>query len=163
MLHIMELITSDIQFYMLILLSILFIILLVWNIRLQIRVSKLMYGKDAQSLEDSFVIMRKDLNNFGVFKTELESYLKTVEKRIGQSIRGVEAINFNAFAGAESGGKSFAVALLNSNGDGVIVSSLHTRDRVNVFTKKISSFKAEVNLSEEENLALTNAQKSCIM
>ncbi len=163
MLHIMQLITSDIQFYMLILLSILFIILLAWNIRLQVRVSRLMYGKDAKSLEDSFVIMRKDLNNFGTFKTELENYLKTVEKRIGQSIRGIEAINFNAFAGAESGGKSFAVAFLNSNGDGVIVSSLHTRDRVNVFTKKISNFKAEVNLSEEENLALTNAQKSCIM
>ncbi len=159
----MQFITSDIQLYVLIGVLVFVIILLAWNVRLQIRISRLLQGKDARSLEDSFVVMRKDLNNLATFKVELEEYLKKVETRIGQSIRGVEAINFNAFAGAESGGKSFAVALLNGNGDGVILSSLHTRDRVNVFTKKISGFKSEVNLSEEENLALTNAQKSCIM
>ena len=159
----MQFITSDIQLYVLIGVLVFVIILVAWNVRLQIRISRLLQGKDARSLEDSFVVMRKDLNNLATFKVELEEYLKKVETRIGQSIRGVEAINFNAFAGAESGGKSFAVALLNGNGDGVILSSLHTRDRVNVFTKKISGFKSEVNLSEEENLALTNAQKSCIM
>lgn len=159
----MNIITSDILNYVLIGVGIAFIIVLILNIRLHMRVTRLMHGKNAKDLESSFLAMRGDLQNLETFRKDLEVYLKQVEQRLGQSIRGVEAINFNAFAGAESGGKSFAIAFINEHGDGVIISSLHTRDRVNVFTKRIKSFASEINLSEEEQTALTNAQKSCIM
>lgn len=163
MLHIMNIITSDVVVYLLIIVGLLVLGLLIWNIKLHGRLTRLMHGKQAITLEDSFNAMRVDLQKLEVFRNDLEAYLKIVDKRLSQSIRGVEAINFNAFAGAESGGKSFAIAFLNEHGDGVIISSLHTRDRVNVFTKRISHFTSEIPLSEEEEKALTNAKKSCII
>ncbi len=163
MLHIMNIITSDVVVYLLIIVGLLVLGLLIWNIKLHGRLTRLMHGKQAITLEDSFNAMRVDLQKLEVFRNDLEAYLKIVDKRLSQSIRGVEAINFNAFAGAESGGKSFAIAFLNEHGDGVIISSLHTRDRVNVFTKRIAHFASEIPLSEEEEKALTNAKKSCII
>lgn len=157
----MDFLTSEISLYIFIALGTLMLILLAWNIRLEQKMRQLMHGKDAKSLEDSFVLMRKDIHDMKHFRSELESYLKQVEKRLSRSIQGVEAINFNAFAGAESGGKSFAIAFLNQNGDGVIISSLHARDRISIFSKKIVAYKSDIELSEEENRALTEAKKSC--
>jgi hypothetical protein len=95
------------------------------------------------------------------FKRELELYLQTVEKRLSKSIQGVENINFNAFKGSETGGKSFATAFLNEKGDGVIISSLYARERISIFSKQVKGFKPEVDLSEEEKTALTKAKESC--
>jgi hypothetical protein len=45
---------------------------------------------------------------------------------------------FKAFDGMKSGGtNSFSLALLNEEGDGVILSTLHSRERVNVYSKEI--------------------------
>lgn len=163
MLHIMELLTSQIILYILIALAVLFILMLIWNIRLEKRITKFMHGKDAKSLEESFILMRKDITNLDAFRTELEKYLKVVDTKLAQSIRGFETINYNAFAGAESGGKSFAIALLNERGDGVIISTLHARERISLFAKKIVAYKSQIELSGEELDALTKAKNSCSM
>jgi hypothetical protein len=49
---------------------------------------------------------------------------------------------------------------LNEKGDGAILSTLHSRDRVNVYSKEIQGFKSPVMLTEEEVQALTKAQNS---
>lgn len=157
----MQLVTSEILLYILIGLAAFSIILLIWVVRLELKTRRLMRGKGGLSLEDSFLSMDSDIKNLHKFRTDLEEYLKNVEKRLGRSIQGVENINFNAFTGSESGGKSFAVAFINEKGDGVIISSMHSRDRVNIFSKQVKNFKAEMELSEEEALALTNAKNSC--
>jgi hypothetical protein len=161
MLHDMGFITSEILFYISIGLATFLLISIIWNIRLEIRIKKLMRGKNGRSLEDSFLSMDKDIVEYKNFRKELEKYLKRVEGRVATSVRGVETINFSAFAGLESGGKSFATALLNEKGDGVIISSLNARDKLSIFTKKITNKKPDVELSEEEQEALTKALKSC--
>jgi hypothetical protein len=122
---------------------------------------RLMRGKSGLTLENSFADMQKDIDTLIKFRGDLEKYLKTIEKRVSKSIQGVHNLNFNAFKGMESGGKSFATAFLNENGDGIVLSSLHARDRVSIFAKQIKNFKPEMELSEEENLALTKAQEYC--
>ncbi len=159
----MELLTSQIILYILIALTILFVVVLIWNIRLEKRIRNLMHGKNAKSLEDSFLLMRQDIVNLNSFRTELERYLKNVDTKLSHSIRGFETINYNAFAGAESGGKSFAIALLNERGDGVIISTLHARERISLFAKKIVGYKSQIELSTEELEALTKAKNSCNM
>jgi hypothetical protein len=136
---------------------------MIWNIRLEKRITRLLQGKDAKSLEDSFLLMRKDIQSLESFRTELEKYLKTVDMKLSQSLRGFETVNYNAFAGAESGGKSFAIALLNERGDGVIISTLHARERISLFAKKIVAYKSQIELSGEELDALTKAKNSCSM
>jgi len=137
------------------------IILIGFIIRIEIKIKRLTRGKN-MSIEDAIYSIEKDLKDFGIFRNDLQKYLNTVEKRIKNSIQGVHALNYKAFEGLDSGGgQSFAIAFLNEKGDGVIISTLHARDRVNVFSKPIINFKAIVKLSDEETLALTKATESC--
>ncbi|HMO78662.1 MAG TPA: DUF4446 family protein [Candidatus Paceibacterota bacterium] len=139
------------------------IFLLIWNIRLEIKIKRLLRGKNSHSIEDSIIKIQSDLNNLQIFKAEIEKHLINVEKRLSTSIRSVENINFNAFTGLESGGKSFATVFLNEKGDGIILSSLHARDRISVFVKQIKKYKSNIELSEEEKNVLTKAKESCIV
>lgn len=157
----MNFLTSEIIFYTLISLGVLILISLILNINLALRIKKLMRGKNGSSLEKSFLAMNEDIEELQKFRFEIEKYLKNVDNRLSKSIRGIEAINYNAFSGAESGGKSFAIALINEKGDGIVLSSLHSRDRVNLFSKKITGHKSDIELTEEEKLALTKAKESC--
>lgn len=157
----MDFITSEIIFYICATLSGLFIVILIWNIRLEIRIKRLMSGKNGKSLEGSFKSMHKDILDIQNFRDDMEKYLTLVEKRLKRSVQGVSNLNFNAFSGAESGAKSFATAFINENGDGIIISSLNARDRLSIFTKNVTSWKSNLELSEEEQSALTKAKKSC--
>lgn len=152
---------SDINLYLIITFIVLIILLVVWIIRLEVRIKRLMRGKSAFTLENSFVDMQKDIDTLIRFRGDLEKYLKVIEKRVSKSIQGVHNLNFNAFKGMESGGKSFATAFLNENGDGIVLSSLHARDRVSIFAKQVKNFKPEMDLSEEETVALTKAREYC--
>jgi hypothetical protein len=137
------------------------LILIIWNIRLEIKNRHLLRGKNARSLEDTFVNIQRDLDKFEVFKKEIEAYLVNIEKRLSTSVRGVHNISFSAFQGLESGGKSFATAFINEKGDGVIISSIQARERISIFAKQIKNYKSEVELSDEEKEALTKAKESC--
>ncbi len=146
----MDFITSEVLFFIIIGLGIFFLVLLILHINLELRIRKIMRGKSAKNLEDLFTKMNLDFSEYKSFKIDLEKYLSTVEERVQSSVRGVEAITFNAFPGTESGGKSFAIAILNENKNGVIISSLQSRDRLSVFTKNITDGKCGQELSAEE-------------
>jgi hypothetical protein len=82
-----------------------------------------------------------------------------VESRLRRSNQAVETIRFNAFRDSGVGGnQSFATAMINENGDGVVISSLYSRERVSVFSKQVSSFNSEIELSEEERKAISGAK-----
>ncbi len=151
----------EVIIYIILGLSLICLILIIWNIRLEIKNRHLLRGKNARSLEDTFVNIQHDLDIFEVFKKEIEAYLVNIERRLSTSVRGVHNISFSAFQGLESGGKSFAAAFLNEKGDGVIISSLQARERVSIFAKQIKNYKSDVELSDEEKQALTKAKESC--
>lgn len=152
---------SEAILYICVGLAIAFLIMLIWNIRLELRIRRFTRGKDGKSLEEAFTVIKKELNDFETFQKEMEKYLRRVERRLSTSMRGFSNVTFNAFKGMESGGKSFATAFLNEKGDGIILSSLHSRDRVSIFTKEIKNYRADIELSEEEAEALTKAKESC--
>jgi len=142
-------------------LSVLVLILIGWNINLTWRISRLSGNKHGGSIEDTLKIIGSDLKNFNVFKDRIENYLKKIERRVARSLHGAHNVSFNAFKGMDSGGRqSFSLALLNEQGDGVILSTLHARDRVNVFAKEIKNFSSTLELTEEEEQALTKAKES---
>lgn len=137
------------------------IILLSVLVRLEIRIRHLMRGKNSHSLEDSFNSMRVDIDELHRFRNELESYLTLVEKRVRRSIQSIETIRFNPFKGTGSGGdQSFATALMDENGNGVVLSSLYSRDHVSVFSKPLSSHSSPYELTDEERDVIARAQKN---
>lgn len=134
------------------------IALLIWEHR---RLSRLMLGRTGASLEESIVTLARRTRDLESFRTELEQYLKRAEARMATSIRGIATVRFNPFKGDGSGGnQSFATALLTEQGDGVIFSTLYSRDRVSMYGKPVGKGKSEFELSEEEREALRLAREA---
>jgi hypothetical protein len=143
-----------------IILSIATIILLVLILIMHMRLRKFLINVNAKNISDSLEIVSKDLNELQKFKSELETYLSDVEKRLRKSVQSVHTVRFNPFKGTGGGGnQSFATAFLNQEGNGVIISSLYSRDYVSVFSKPITKHDSEHELSGEEKEALEKAKK----
>lgn len=69
------------------------------------------------------------------------------------NIQRVGLIKFNPFN--ETGGDhSFSLALLDGNKNGIIITSLHTRERTRLYLKEVFSGKVKIKLSEEEQKVL---------
>ncbi len=134
------------------------LIALFFLISLHQRLSRLMLGKTG-SLEESVGMLSNDITHLKTFRSELERYLKLVEKRLQGSISGLGVIRFNPFSGDGSGGnQSFAVAFLDEKHDGVVFSSLYARDRMAVYGKPVAHGKSTFELSKEEQEAIEKAK-----
>ncbi len=121
--------------------------------------SRLLAGKDGKSLEDSIANIRKAVEDLNLFRDESIEYLKLIEMRLKRSIQAVETIRFNPFKGTGVGGnQSFSTALLSEKGDGVIISSLHSRDRMSVYSKPVKKFVSEFETTEEEKTVINGAK-----
>lgn len=135
------------------------VILIGWIIRLEIKIKRLLGTSNAHSLEDSIVHAKKDIEDLKSFKKDSLDYFTNVEKRLGRSIQSVETIRFNPFKGVgEGGNQSFATVLISEKGDGVVVSSLYSRERVSVFSKPIKKFESTFDLTEEEKDVLRTSK-----
>lgn len=127
------------------------VILVGWIIRLEVKIKKLLIGKDAKSLEDSIVNTKENLEKLNLFQRESSLYFKNIEKRLHRSLQAIETIRFNPFKGTgEGGNQSFSTAFVSEDGDGVVLSSLYSRDRVSVFSKPLKKFESNFELTEEE-------------
>jgi len=139
------------------------IILLVVVIMLYIKLRRFLVGIDSKHIGDSLTFVSSNLKDLQQFRKELEVYLTDVEKRLKKSVQTVNTVRFNPFKGTGGGGnQSFATAFLNEEKDGVVISSLYSREHVSIFSKPIKNSKSEYELSEEEKEAVkgvTNIEK----
>lgn len=129
--------------------------LIIWIILIERRISKLSGGSDARSLEDTINKNQADLEKLFAFREEVLTELARVDKRIKKKLHGVKTLRFNPFQGTGSGGnQSFATALLDEEGDGVVISSLYSREKMSIFAKPIKNRISEFELTEEEKEVL---------
>lgn len=136
------------------------IILIVLLIRANGRLNRFLIGKDAATLEDSFKNLEEEIKSFYTFRDDTKRRLTTTENQLQKSIRGVSVIRFNPFKGTSGSNQSFATALLTNEGDGVVLSSLYSRERVSIFAKPVEKGTSSYDLSEEERQAIETAQKA---
>ena len=74
------------------------------------------------------------------------------------AIHNIGVVRFNPFK--ETGGnQSFAVALTDKKNNGVIISSLYARERINVFAKPIENGQSSYTLTDEEKAALAQSKQ----
>jgi hypothetical protein len=140
---------SDIVAYPSILLSVLLIIVLLYVVYLHYKLSLFMRGENGKSLEStihSYIAKVDDLKKHDELIAE---HALKLDKRLSQSIRNVSTMRFRAFD-QNGSNQSFAIALVNELGNGVIISSLHHRDRVSVFAKPVVKYESSHDLTEEE-------------
>lgn len=124
------------------------------------RVNRLLKGKNGKTLEEVINKNAAEIERLKEFRKELETYLETVEKRLDQSVRGVGTVRFNPFKGnGEGGSQSFAAAFIDENENGVVLSTLYTRERLGVYAKPLKEGISEYELTSEEKEAIANAKK----
>lgn len=132
------------------------LLLVIWIFFIELRLKKFFRGKGAKELEEVLLSLGDDLRKLNVSKEEIVKYLETVERRLKKSVQGIGIIRFNPFEDAGSN-QSFSVAFLNEEGDGVVISSLYSREKVSVYAKPIKKGESEYSLSDEEKEAVKDA------
>ncbi|HEY1036984.1 MAG TPA: DUF4446 family protein [Candidatus Paceibacterota bacterium] len=149
----------SIEMIAIIVLALFCITLLFLFISQQRRITRLLRGNNTITIEDSIIELAKELDTLAEFKSEAEKYFAVIERRLRKSVQAIETKRFNPFKGTGAGGnQSFASAFVNELGDGLILSSLYSSDRVSVFAKPVQKFKSQYELTEEEEQALTDAE-----
>src|SRR3989344_3567764 len=129
----------------------------VWALITEKRLKRFFLGKKAKDLEDTLVALEQNVSELNKAKEKLEKETAAINAKLKKSIRGLETIRFNPFPGAGSN-QSFAIGMLNEEGDGVVFSSLYSRERMSTFAKPIKNGKSEYELSSEEKEVLKRAQ-----
>jgi hypothetical protein len=74
------------------------------------------------------------------------------------SLQHLAIVRYDAF-GDMGGRMSWSVALLDDNGDGVVLTSINSRNDARSYAKEIKAFESEAKLSPEEEEALETLRK----
>ncbi len=125
------------------------LIVLFLVIRMERRYRRLFKGKNAESLEDLYTHLSRDVHALEKNQESIVTHAATLDARLKKTIRKVAVARFNPFADQGSN-QSFAISFVNDEGDGVVMSSLYSRDRVSVFAKPIQNGASAHDLTEEE-------------
>lgn len=118
-----------------------------------ITVQTFMSGKNLDSLLQQYVQTVAHLN------TELTTYearLTKVEGKLRLNPDRMELVRFNAFENMGSN-QSFALALLNQDANGVVLSCIHSREESRVYAKPINQGQSNYQLSAEERQVVERA------
>lgn len=139
------------------------LILLILVIVSMVRISKLnkrlasfMKGKDAQSLEKEIVGLYED-NKF--LKNMVDNNKKDIRqlyKQLAKAFQKIGIVKYDAYQ--QMGGLlSFSLALLDEDNNGLIINSVHSTEGCYTYTKKIHRGECDIELSNEEKVALDQA------
>jgi Protein of unknown function (DUF4446) len=103
------------------------------------------------ALEESAAQWRTEIQRLSDRLGELEAFAETELSRAG-------FFRYDAFAG--SGAElSYALALLNRQGDGVVLTSIYSREDTRTYGKPVAGFKPTVHASSEELAAIERARQ----
>lgn len=131
-------------------------ILFVKHARLKRKYKGLVRGMDNKNLEG---ILIEHMDRVDLVVNRMEEVSKTCDnlRAIAQkSVQKLGVVRFNAFSDTGSD-LSFAVALLDYFGDGVIISSIFGRDDQRTYVKPVKGGASSYHLSDEEIKAIKQA------
>lgn len=117
---------------------------------------KFMGGKEAKSLEKQIEKIIKDNSNIIELSNENKKDIRKINKDMEDSYNKVGIVKYDAFK--QMGGMlSFSLALLNDKDNGFILNSVHSSDGCYTYVKKIVAGMCDIDLSNEEKEALSQA------
>lgn len=135
------------------------VVALIFLVIIHSRLKRLLSGKNGADLEETITTLEKNIRSIEENEKLLAEGLDVIDRRLQTSVRAVEMTRFNPFED-QGGNHSFAISLVNEKGDGVVLSSLYSRERMSVFAKKVESGKSDIELSKEEKDVLDRGIKS---
>lgn len=115
------------------------------------RVRKIFQKSKIGNIEELIGSQSETLKNLVLFKEDTTKYLQVLDGRIKSKINTSATTRFNPFVGEGIGGnQSFTSVFADEEGNGVVLTSMHTRERTNMFAKPLTKWKSEYELGGEE-------------
>ena len=131
-------------------------ILFIRSERRFVRLTKGISRKDLRTILES---LRK---NNRLSNKEIEKVKQSLTATQGQAklhLQNIGFLRYNPFSDT-GGDQSFCLSLLDDNGSGVVISSLHSRDQTRIYAKRIKAGKSPgYTLSKEERAVIKEANK----
>jgi hypothetical protein len=121
--------------------------------RLATRLANLTRGGEERSLEAILDAHLRRVHQVAQDLEAIDGRATALERDLKRTFARVGLVRFNPFEDT-GGNQSFALALLDSHGDGFVVSSLHGRNMTRMYAKGVKSGRADAAVSDEEAEAL---------
>jgi len=110
-------------------------------------------GESGTSLHERLVGSAEQAVKATERMARIEAAFGGIDGRSRRSLQHIGLVRFNPFDDTGSD-QSFAIALLDDERDGIVISSLHGRSNTRVFAKPVTDGGSPHNLSEEEEQAI---------
>jgi len=114
---------------------------------------ELVRDQDGGTLHDRLVGSAEQAVRAGERMDEMEAMHSVIDKRTRRSLQHIGLVRYNPFDDTGSD-QSFAIALLDDQRDGIVLSSLHGRTNTRIFAKPVANGGSPHNLSDEESQAI---------
>lgn len=121
------------------------------------RLKRVVHNQDGMSIETVIHQYYNDIEMFHQTQSEIKARQTEIEEILLHCITKVGAVRFNAF-GEVGGNQSFAIALLDQEDNGFVISSLYGRESSRFYGKPVSRGKSNYQLSTEEEEAIKRAK-----
>jgi hypothetical protein len=145
---------------LLVLLSLLWLAVLQRRVgELRRRYAALLTGASGEDLGELLTVYGEQLRLTASTAEQLTTTSDRMEIKLRRSLQRLGLVRFNAFEGL-GGEQSFAVALLDDEGGGVVLSSLQGRGESRLYAKSVEKWDSTYTLSVEEKEAIGQAYKS---
>lgn len=125
--------------------------------RLQHHYSLLTRGTDGGNLR---AVLEMHVNTVRATEAqvlELDNLVRGIDRSSQSHLQRIGFLRFNPFRDA-GGDQSFALALADRHGNGVVLSSLYGRDGARIYGKPLAAWASPYPLTEEEQQAIARAQ-----
>ncbi len=119
-------------------------------------------GNGAASLESTIHTALAHAKEIHEENKLIREHAISLDKRVSHALRNAQTIRYKAFE-TNGSNQSFSVALVNELGSGVVITSLHARDRLTTFAKPIEKYTSSYELTEEEQNVLEDARNAHTM
>lgn len=117
---------------------------------------QLMRGANNKNLESMLYNQLETIENNLAKTRELELFCSSLSSRLDLCLQHVGVVRYNAFDNM-GGDQSFSIALLDEDGDGLVLTGLYGRDATTCFAKPVKNSKSTYPLSDEEEEAIEKA------
>jgi len=115
---------------------------------------RILHGEGDQPETDSLALLRAAQTQYA---KRTEDRLDSIEGMFAHDLYRVGFVRYNSFTDVGSD-LSFTLALVNTNGDGVVVTSIYSREETRTYGKAIKKFVPQQGASKEEQSAIAMAR-----
>lgn len=147
-------------------LTILVVVGVVWLLDLQARLRRLQSHREGlfvgveedAGLSAALESLASRLSETTARTERLVARAEQIDAALAHTVQGVGLVRFRAFQDT-GGDQSFALALADGEGNGVVISALYGRGKTRIYAKPVQGWLSPKPLGEEEEQALAEAKR----